>query len=39
MLESTYQVNDASAVLPAVAASRTDLGLTTNPDNYLIGSL
>ena len=28
MLESIYQVNDASAVLPEVAASRTDLGLT-----------
>ena len=31
MLESTYQVNDASAVLPEVAASRTDLGLTDEP--------
>ena len=31
MLESIYQVNDASAVLPEVAASRTDLGLTDEP--------
>jgi exopolysaccharide biosynthesis polyprenyl glycosylphosphotransferase len=28
MLESTYQVNGASAALPQVAASRADLGLT-----------
>ena len=31
MLESTYKVNDASAVLPEVVASRTDLGLTDEP--------
>src|SRR6516165_5029718 len=31
MLESTYQVNDAGAVLPEVAANRTELGLTDEP--------